>query len=172
MQEKYVELYKKLYEIKPNYGRTSIFLYNKISPILKELNVKKLLDYGCGKSELYLKLEEDLKIKVFRYDPAITGLEKLPNEKVDFVICTDVLQHVPFNEIYEVLEKIKEFSENCFFQINCIEHKTLLPNGEKANCTVLSKSCWLKILKAYFENIKILYEDEGTKVTFLTKKLK
>ena len=49
MQEKYVELYKKLYEIKPNYGRTSIFLYNKISPILKELNVKKLLDYGCGK---------------------------------------------------------------------------------------------------------------------------
>lgn len=171
MQEKYIKLYKKLYDLKPNYGRTSILLYDKIKPILKELNVKSVLDYGCGKSQLFLEIERDLNIKVHRYDPAIKGLETLPDYNIDFVVCTDVLQHIPHYEINDVLEEIKSFSENCFFYINCTEHKTLLPNGEKANCTVLSKEEWLKILKFYFEKIKLISEEKN-KVIFLTKKIK
>ena len=90
MDSEDIKRFKELYERKEHYGRNSIKLYDYIEDIIKKNNYKVILDYGCGNSILYQKLEENLKVKVYRYDPAIKGLEKIPPKNYDFVICSDV----------------------------------------------------------------------------------
>ena len=83
MNEKEIERFKELYDRKEHYGKNSIKFYDQISEIIKRNNYKNILDFGCGKSELYQKLIDDLNVSVYRYDPAIEGLEEKPNSKFD-----------------------------------------------------------------------------------------
>ena len=110
---------------------------------------------------------KELNIKTFKYDPAIKEYEDLPDEKVDFVICTDVLQHVPIYDLDRVLAEIRKYSNNCFFYIRCTPYKTKLPNGEKANCTVYPAEWWEKQLRKYFTNIEKINNDDINSVSFI-----
>lgn len=168
MEKKYIELYKELYNRKPKYGRTSIKLYNDILPIVLKLKPCAILDYGCGKSELMNKITEETNIPCYRYDPVIEGCEKLPKQKIDFIVCTDVLQHVPLHDLDNVLKEITRFTKKCFFHIKCTEHPTLFFNGEPTNCTVYPKEWWYKYLNKYFDKIEYIPVSDETTVSFFT----
>lgn len=167
--EEYINQYKILYVQKPKYGMTSIKFYNDIIKIISEYNVKSILDYGCGKSELLDCIKRETKIDIYKYDPAILEYSKLPNGNVDFVICTDVLQHIPLYDLDRVLTEIKGFSMNCFFHIRCTPYHTLLPNGEFANCTVYPPKWWRKVLKKYFNSVYDIGTNDNDTVSFITR---
>lgn len=165
----YIKQYELLYKIKKNYGKTSIKLYDMLKKIINDLNILSVLDYGCGKSKLLDLIKKDKKIKIYRYDPAIKKYSKLTKNKTDLVICTDVLQHVPLYDLDRVLKEIKSKGIYILFYIKCTNHKTKLPNGTYANCTVCDKKWWLEKLSNYFYDIKEIKISDLTSVCFIMK---
>jgi len=70
---------------------------DQIAEIIKEFNIKTILDFGSGKGMQYteLKLHEKWGVEMpTLYDPAVPGLDKIPNIMLpfDMVICCDVLE--------------------------------------------------------------------------------
>ena len=165
----YIKQYELLYKIKKNYGKTSIKLYDMLKKIINDLNISSVLDYGCGKSKLLDLIKKNSKIKIFKYDPAIKKYSTLTKNKTDLVICTDVLQHVPLYDLDRVLKEIKSKGIYILFYIKCTNHKTKLPNGTYANCTVYDKKWWLEKLSTYFYNIKEIKISDLTSVCFIMK---
>lgn len=165
----YIKQYELLYKIKKNYGKTSIKIYDMLKKIINDLNISSVLDYGCGKSKLLDLIKKNSKIKIFKYDPAIKKYSTLTKNKTDLVICTDVLQHVPLYDLDRVLKEIKSKGIYILFYIKCTNHKTKLPNGTYANCTVYDKKWWLEKLSTYFYNIKEIKISDLTSVCFIMK---
>lgn len=165
----YIKQYELLYKRKKNYGKTSIKLYDMLKKIINDLNISSVLDYGCGKSKLLDLIKKNKKIKIYRYDPAIKKYSKLTKNKTDLVICTDVLQHVPLYDLDRVLKEIKSKGIYILFYIKCTNHKTKLPNGTYANCTVYDKKWWLEKLSNYFYDIKEIKISDLTSVCFIMK---
>lgn len=169
MNKKLIEQYKLLYEIKPTYGASSQKIFDKVLEVIKEYNPKSILDYGCGRSALIDMIYASTNIAVYRYDPVFAEYNKLPTTKVDFVICTDVLQHIPENELDENLKEIASAGDVCYFKIKCCDHPTTFPNGEPTNCTVHDKYWWNNILKKFYKSIKELQCNDDTSVVFVAK---
>lgn len=165
----YIKQYKLLYKRKKNYGKTSIKLYDMLEKIINDLNILSVLDYGCGKSKLLDLIKKNSKIKIFKYDPAIKKYSTLTKNKTDLVICTDVLQHVPLYDLDRVLKEIKSKGIYILFYIKCTNHKTKLPNGTYANCTVYDKKWWLEKLSNYYDDIKEIKISDLTSVCFIMK---
>ena len=165
----YIKQYELLYKIKKNYGKTSIKLYDMLKKIINDLNISSVLDYGCGKSKLLDLIKKNSKIKIFKYDPAIKKYSTLTKNKTDLVICTDVLQHVPLYDLDRVLKEIKSKGIYILFYIKCTNHKTKLPNGTYANCTVYDKKWWLEKLSNYYDDIKEIKISDLTSVCFIMK---
>lgn len=162
----YIEQYKILHEIKPNYGKTSIKFLNVLSRIIKKNNFQSILDYGCGKSILIDTLKKRLSITTFKYDPAIHLYKDKPKQKFDLVICTDVLQHIPLDDLENVLKDISIYGDFIFFHIRTTFYKTILPNGDPANCTVFPKEWWEAKLSLYFKNLRIInYNSDSVTLT-------
>ncbi|MDR2901687.1 MAG: class I SAM-dependent methyltransferase [Lactobacillales bacterium] len=170
MDSNYIAQYEIIHKIRKNYGMTSISLYKKILPLIQECNPYSILDFGCGKSKLADKIQQQLNIHTYRYDPAIPEYSQLPIKSTDFIICTDVLQHVPIFDLDRVLIQIKNLSQHAFFHINCNYHHRLLPNGEPANCTVYSPNWWKKKLGVYFDKVRKIQTHDPRKPSFFTER--
>lgn len=169
MKNEYIKQYELLHLQKPNYGMTSIQFYDYLVKIIKKYNVKSILDYGCGKSKLLDNIKEQQKIDIYKYDPAISEFSILPIKDIDFIICTDVLQHIPLYDLDRVLNEIKSYKCDCFFHIRCTAYHTVLPNGQLANCTVYPSEWWKKKLEDYFNNVKVVNENDLDTVSFITE---
>lgn len=157
-----IEQYKILHKQK-GYGKSSEKLYNDILPLVKEINPSSILDYGCGQSDL-VGMFGCMGIK---YDPAIEEYSKYIPYKVDLVICIDVLEHIPDEDLEETLLKIKVHSEKVIFDIGTQLAKHTLPNGDNAHCTVKSIDWWINKLKETFPIITFVKDIRGVK--FLCK---
>ena len=164
--------YKILHKNKPNYGKTSIELYDVVKSIIVNKKIKTVLDFGCGKSELIDRIHNDLGILCYRYDPAIEEYSRLIEHSVDLILCTDVLQHIPEYDLDSVFLQMRRLSNCVFFKIKCTQHHTLLPNGEFANCTVHDVNWWEKFIKKYYDSIEIINYADLTSVIFLVKECK
>ncbi len=168
MQE-YIEQYKILHLIKKKYGKSSEKLLDIIEPILVENKITSLLDFGCGKSSLANKISELYGIDCYKYDPAIEKYSTLVNEKIDFVICTDVLQHVPYYDLENVMSTIRSLSDFALLKIKCTTHHTLLPNGQPANCTVHDEKWWMNFIYNYYNCIEKIDFEDTTSVILLVR---
>ena len=108
-----------------------------IKQIFDDNKIKSFLDYGCGKGLLYTKdfkkvdkgnrypnlvepIQDTLNIKDFAlYDPAYPEHEQLPNKTYDAVISTDVLEHVPSQDLDWVMDKIYSYATKIVFLNVC-----------------------------------------------------
>lgn len=168
---KYFNEYKQLHE-KQKYGISGDRI---VDDLLKHIpmDVKSLLDYGAGQSNTALLISKKRRIAdVYAYDPCVKGRDKKPHRNFDFVTCTDVLEHVPEEELNELLVEIWGLQEKgAIFVIALGPAGQLLPNGENAHCTVKPKEWWEKKLKDIFKDV-IEITDMSRKysyVTFLVK---
>jgi len=112
----------------------------KIYDLVQRYNAKTILDYGCGKGLQYkdrlpygggpgLELPESewqtfdeyLGVKVYCYDPCVEGFEQLPprGTKFDGVICTQVLNSIPDDDMPWVRDLLESYATKfCFIGIN------------------------------------------------------
>ena len=152
-----VNLYKKLHEKNPQYGRGGVELLPVIKPLIDFLKPKSILDYGCGKGNLVKVLAENYpNIKVYGYDPAVREFENIPVYKVDFVICTDVLEHIPENELPSTIYRIAGLSDKVFFHLHHGKASAVLENGENAHCTIYSPAQYVNLFKKFFTTLNFL----------------
>lgn len=172
VSNKYTKEYKKLHENNKNYGQSSNNFLEELKLIIEYLKPKSILDYGCGKGILIDKIKELYpNIKCYKYDPSISGIDFIPIDKVDLIINTDVLEHIPENILKNVIEKISSISQNAFFILHHGPAAAILSNNENAHCTIKSPFYYEKLFKKYFDNVNLLQSKKNINSTAITFKI-
>lgn len=138
-------------------GRALYTEIHRIGDLFRLHDVRSVLDYGCGKALLHKGIKGVLggveRIVTTRdlwgiadidlYDPGYAPFERLPQRTYDAVISTDMLEHIPAEDVPWVLEEMFGFAEKLVFAtIACYPAVKTLPNGENAHCTVRPPSWW------------------------------
>lgn len=136
-----LEQYKKIHATK-EYGTSGDRVFKQCLPFISS-SWTSALDYGCGRSKT-LELLPDHVTKRVRYDPAIPDFAKKPKGKFDFLICTDVLEHVREETVPAILAHIFSLSSNVFFSIALRPAIEILPNGQNAHVTVKPLDWWIE----------------------------
>jgi hypothetical protein len=127
-------------------GLSVLKFADEIGALVKEHGIKTVLDYGSGQGYQYMpphSLDKKWGVDVTMYDPAVPGLDELPGGKFDMVICSDVLEHVPEEEITPMIEGIyKLATKYVFFTVCCRAAKKTLPDGRNTHVTIRPMGWW------------------------------
>lgn len=118
------------------------------------VGAKSALDYGCGKGNQYVKLletdiepttlEAALGFAVDKFDPAVPEFKDTDlTEQRDLVWCTDVMEHIPEEDIDFVAAELNRLARKALFvTVATYPAKKQLPNGENAHVTVKPTEWW------------------------------
>jgi 2-polyprenyl-3-methyl-5-hydroxy-6-metoxy-1,4-benzoquinol methylase len=132
-------------------GLTTLIFANYIHDMVKRHGVKTLLDYGCGQGVQYGKdmdLAEKWGVDVTKYDPAVPEYDKVPDSMFDMVVCVDVLEHIPEEELKGVIEEIFSKAKKCVFFTVCPRAaKKTLPDGRNCHLTIRPLIWWEHLIK-------------------------
>ncbi len=166
--EDLIEQYKQIHAAK-SYGRSSELKAGYVQRELLHLDkVDSILDYGCGQSLLVDWVAKMNDAQARRYDPAIPAHDTPPTDPVDAVICTDVLEHIPEEDVSEFLGKIRALTPHAYFNVSVREAIEILPNGENAHCTVRPAKWWGGQIAKVFGMARRASSNDGTSVTWVT----
>lgn len=144
---------------------TSVFPQaRRIRSLVQRTCASTLLDYGCGKGQqyearnieipgegVYETLQDYWDVDfIYCFDPAYPRFATLPELAVDGVICTDVLEHCPEDDLQWIVNELFSLADTFVFaSVAGHPAKKVLPNGENAHCTQRSPEWW----KALFESV-------------------
>jgi hypothetical protein len=159
--QEYYKIYLEQSENGKVYGKSSEDLLDKIAPIIIKENPESILDYGCGRSSLVNYFWNDGKRKVYKYDPAIREFIDKPQDKIDLIICTDVLEHLPENYMPMILIDLKKICSKIIFTISLRPARKKLPNGMNAHINVRPAEYWQDVLSVRFHPVDIIEETEA-----------
>lgn len=126
---------------------------SEIERLIKEYDCKTILDYGCGQGSLHKKKKLG---EVTLYDPYYIPYSKKPSGNFDMVICTDVMEHIPEQEVGKVLAELIEYTDKILFlSISTVPAKKTFSNGENVHLTVKPKEWW-ELMISTAKDIKIV----------------
>ena len=173
-----IEEYKKLHKDPTIFPGKSITKYaHYVRSIIRDNKCKTLLDYGCGKGGLYEEenknklgkpLHKFLKIKNYTlYDPGLEKFSTLPTGMYDMVMCVDVMEHLPTQDLNWIIDRIMSFGNKAvFLNIACYEALKKFPNGKNVHITVQEPKWWIDLInKIWYDkhqeriNIYIAFEE-------------
>lgn len=142
-----------------------------------EVDAWSALDYGCGKANQYEKkithngrettLEEALGFPVDKYDPAVKQFAKTDlTEARDLVWCTDVMEHIPEEDIPNVIDELFRLAGKALFvTVATYPAKKELPNGENAHVCLKDEAWWRGQFSAAMERAN--FKGDGFKLVVL-----
>lgn len=118
----------------------------EILSLIKKHDIKTMLDYGCGKAPVYPKLNL-IDLDLTLYDPYYDPFSRLPSGTFDMVVCTDVLEHVPEDEIGKTLVRLLDYTDKLLFISICTKPaKKTFENGKNLHLTIKSREWWEKMI--------------------------
>ena len=123
-----------------------------IKDLVKDTKSETLLDFGCGKGLQYTKWNhhEELGVMPALYDPAVPEYDTLPDGSFDGVYSTDVMEHIPKEQLPETFSQIFGKAQKFVFLAICTQPAlTILPSGENAQCTVEPIGFWTTMIEKY-----------------------
>jgi len=128
---------------------------DEIARLVKETSARSILDYGCGKGLLYQPYPSEPEegryksypkwpdVKVTCYDPGYEPFAAPFEGKFDGVISTDVLEHIPEEDIGWILNEMFAAAEKFVYVVAaCYPARKTLPDGTNAHCTLQSPEWW------------------------------
>ena len=130
----------------------------KIKEIIDHSNSSSLIDYGCGKGFLYnnkfrignkeydgLSKLWDIN-EIFLYDPGVEQYSIYPKKKYDGLICTDVIEHIPENDILSFIDNLFKISKKfVFIVIATIPATKYFDSGENIHLCLKKEKVWKEI---------------------------
>lgn len=142
-------------------GKSLVRQAQRIRGILDILQSETLLDYGAGKGQQYepMRVNDGKRVydsipefwgvprdRITCYDPGYAPFTTLPSGKFDGVICTDVLEHVPEEDMPWVVREIFGYARDfVYLNVACYPAMKTLPNGENAHCTIQPPVWWQRL---------------------------
>jgi 2-polyprenyl-3-methyl-5-hydroxy-6-metoxy-1,4-benzoquinol methylase len=145
-------------------------LIGKILEDIKNRDSVTILDYGSGhglhwhERKINSKsLTEHIGLKLqsfYKYDPAVVEYKKKPIGVFDMVICTDVLEHVPIDDVPSVLDDLNKYCHtngNIYLSIATHPSHNSFKDGTNMHITIMPSSKWEELIKRYI-NKKIVVE--------------
>ena len=119
----------------------------EIVQIYREHHCKSILDYGCGKAvwwfSEFFKPVFNSEPKVRLYDPYVPEYSKLEGGTYDMVICTDVMEHIPEDEVQDVINKLFELTTRVLFvNISTVPARKRFPDGTNIHITIKTEKEW------------------------------
>jgi len=148
---KYLEQYQEYHRGErgpgaPNYpGNSYRRQHSRVAELLKQHGAQSMLDYGCGKGLQWTqkRLWTAWNFQPDLYDPAVEQYSQMPAGPWDAIISTDVFEHIPAEELPEIIRWMSINATRFIFLgiADCLA-KAILPNGENAHCTVESHEWW------------------------------
>ena len=153
----YKELQKQLHA-KGNYGVSGQqfipTIFHGICQLAKLHGTVSVLDYGSASGNTMRAIHEHMwlppSVDEFCYDPFVEGFDGEP-EPADFVICTDVMEHVEPECTKAVLDHIAELTQKIvFFSISLKPAVKKLDDGRNAHINLPGEEFWFRQLKRRF----------------------
>jgi hypothetical protein len=144
-------------------GKSLFAQVGRIGALVKDSGATNLLDYGCGKGLQYAARDIDVpgvgpveSVQdywevdfIWRFDPAFRPLSAEPEGVFGGVICTDVLEHVPEEDLGWVLDDLFGYASRFVFaSVACYPASKRLPDGGNAHCTLLPPASWRDAFRA------------------------
>ena len=140
------EEYKKIYteiHAKTKFGKRSK-IPDMLGGFIESIKPNSMIDFGCGKGNLVLKLKEIYPKKdIAGFDPANPEFD-IPLKHVDLILSTDVLEHIEPNLIDETLKEIANNCTHTYHLISCAPAKLILPDGRNAHLIQETPDWWRK----------------------------
>jgi len=148
--------YQTLYKTKAAYAKPSLndTDCNYILGLVTGTKSKTILDFGGGRGHQYSIYKKHNRMGIREenitiYDIGLEGKDIMPKEMFDGVISTDVMEHIPEEEIDEVLDLIFSKARRfVYIGVFCGPALKLLPNGDNAHCTIKPPEWWRKRIKS------------------------
>lgn len=132
--QKSVELGIEFQEKNKSWAGYDVVKYQKqIKDLVTRYNARTILDYGCGKglqyreplpygdNDQWMTFDQYLGVTVYAYDPCVAGLDTPPpnHSKFDGVICTQVLNNIPDDDLPWVADSLMSYADKfCFIGLN------------------------------------------------------
>lgn len=160
--------YKTLHSSNPQYGRTGVRTLPYVQALIDDVKGLRILDFGCGKGVLGLKLQEKFGLDVNYFDPYIPEFSAQPTGPFDVVLSTDVLEHVHEDELDDVLAHVASLSTKAVFIVSLTFADTLLDSGDNAHVTIRSATWWQNRLSKHFPTVVEVATRQDTAVCFVT----
>jgi SAM-dependent methyltransferase len=152
MSEKLIPAYRQLAAAGGNFHGLSIVRYkDAIGRLIFQLEAKSILDFGCGRGDAYsapYKLWKTWGLDwpgVHLYDPSFKEHNVLPPEgkQFDLVICSDVLEHIPEDEVDEFIARLFKYARKGVWASVCTRPaKKQFPDGTNLHCTLHPMDWW------------------------------
>jgi len=146
-------------------GYSLVKWVHKIREIIYSSNSKTLIDYGCGKAFLYnnkitisnqtfINIKEYWGIEdVLLYDPAVEKYSLQPVEKVDGIISTDVIEHIPEEDVIAFIDNLFKLANKfVFLVIATIPASKYFDDGKNIHLCIKTEKEWGGIFSKFKED--------------------
>lgn len=155
ISKEYLELNEQLHKTNKTYGSKGDRRYNDVIELIEKTKSETILDYGCGKGQLVDKLKKE-GWSVSGFDPAIEEWNTPPNPS-DFVVCTDVLEHIEPEYLDNVMNHLNQLmNKGGYFVIaNRYDSSKLLSDGTNPHKIVKDLPWWLDKFHEHFFDCQI-----------------
>ena len=135
----------------------------RIKRLIESTGARTILDYGAGKGMQYRpqKIVVDGRHvadgiaeywdvdEVRLFDPGYAPHSALPQGRFDGVVCTDVLEHCPEEDLPWILDEIFGYARLfVYLNVACFPARKHLPSGENAHVTVRPPQWWRELVGA------------------------
>jgi len=145
---KLIEDYKILHQADAFGGMTLAKFADAVIPLLEFHNAKSVLDYGSGKGQAWERHGELAKIRenlhVILYDPGVPEHANKPSGTFAAVLCVDVVEHVPEDEIPAMLREVFSYANKIVIASFCPRgsKKKLPSTGADVHVTQKPREYW------------------------------
>lgn len=166
-REKYVEMWSL-----PEYRECSPgeMCAKHFMETLEPAKGSKVLDIGCGTGRGGLALaREGMDVTLMDFaencmDEDAMGLkfidhditEPFPATASEYGFCADVMEHIPAEQVDEVLYNISEAVNTCYFHISTVQDSCGTLIGQRLHMTVKPAQWWREKLAQYFTDIVLV----------------
>lgn len=135
---------------------------HRIRRLISRTGARSILDYGSGKGMQYARcpilengvarwnsMQEYWGVESIRcYDPGYPHFAELPEGRFDGVVCTDVLEHCPEQDLGWIVGELFGYARQFVFaNVACYPAMKTLPNGENAHCTIREVEFWRELFE-------------------------